>query len=121
MLHNLENTLNQIEEQYKKLSIEEVNINSYIEKLLLVIEKDNFNSAEAYNYCKILKELLKRKRIYGDVSSKYQMVLKISNSSHFRSELSKKEKSISKKQYTARVFSREEAITKYLNQEKEIL
>lgn len=121
VLHEIQDILNQIEEQHKKLSSYGTNIDSYIEKLLLVIENDNFNSAEAYNYCKILKELLAKKRVNDNLQLKYEKLLSILNSKWIRKELSKKEKNISKKQYTARVFNDKKAIAKYLNEDKELL
>jgi hypothetical protein len=121
VIKELENTLCEVEEQYNISSINIDKLDSLIKKLFIVIEKDKFNVAQAYNYCKVLKELLLKKRVYIDLQCKYKSMLKLYNSKWIRTELVKKEKSISNRRYYSRVFHKEDDITKYLNENKEIL
>ncbi len=114
--------LNKLEILFKELEIQYIvyikkgtTIDDLIKKILMVIENDNFNSAEAYNYCKILKELLIKKRKIDDLKSKYQKILSIYTSKQIRINIDRKEKDIKTKRYTSRFFHKKEDISKFLN------
>ncbi|MBU3190750.1 hypothetical protein K9O30_14995 [Clostridium bowmanii] len=115
VLNKLEILFQELEIQYNGYLKKGTTIDDLIKKLLMVIENDNFNSAEAYNYCKILKELLIKKREIDDLKSKYQKILSIYTSKQIRINIIRKEKDIKNKKYTSRFFHKEEDISKYLN------
>lgn len=115
LLQELEELFKELEIQYSIYLKKSDRINDLTNKLLMVVKNDNFNSAEAYNYCKILKELLIKKQEIDDIKSKYQNILSIYSKNKIRTDLERKEKEISTKKYTPRVFQQEEDISNYLN------
>lgn len=115
VLNKLEVLFQELEFQYNDYLKKGTTIDDLIKKLLVVIENDNFNSAEAYNYCKILKELLIKKRKADDLKSKYKKILSIYTSKQIRINIVRKENDIKTKKYTSRFFHKEEDISKYLN------
>ncbi|MGH4121720.1 MAG: hypothetical protein ACREV6_02085 [Clostridium sp.] len=116
VLNKLEILFQELEIQYNDYLKRGTTIDDLIKKLLMVIENDNFNSAEAYNYCKILKELLIKKRKIDDLKFKYEKILSIYTSKIIRTNIDRKMNDIRSKKYTSRFFHNEEEISKYLNE-----
>jgi predicted RND superfamily exporter protein len=115
LLHELEELFQELEIQYKIYLKKSDTINELTNKLLMVIKNDNFNSAEAYNYCKILKELLIKKQEIEGIKSKYQKILSLHQIVKIQTDIERKEKEINNKKYTPRIFKQEDDISSYLN------
>jgi hypothetical protein len=118
ILEEFEGALKKIKKKQEHYTLLITRIDSEIEKLIFLIEHDNFNSATAYNYCKTLKELLIKKNSYVDMSKKYKGVLNVVNTDYMKNELNHKYKLLITRKYTAKVFNRPEKITEYLNVEE---
>jgi hypothetical protein len=114
-LDELKILLNEMEEGYTIYALKTANINSLIENLLLVIEKDRFNGVQGYNYCKALKELLQKKKQYSDLMHKYKKVLRVYNSRWLNTQLQTKEKEFKNRTYKTKVFKDIDDVIELLN------
>lgn len=117
-LDELKILLNEMEEGYTTYALKIANINSLIENLLLVIEKDRFSGVQGYNYCKALKELLQKKKEYSDLMYKYKKVLRVYNSRWLNTQLQKKEIELKNRTYKTKVFKNIEAVTELINKNR---
>jgi len=115
VLDELETLFQELEIQNNNYLNKSATIEDLIKKLLMVIQNDNFNSAEAYNYCKILKELLNKKLEIDDLKCKCKQLLAFYTSKQIKDNMDKKEIQIRNKRYTARIFHKEDDIGKYIN------
>lgn len=90
-------------------------INELIEKLLLIVEYERFNWSQGYNYNKLLKELLIRKRALTTLSLKYKKVLETYNKKWIDKQIINKKKELELREYKARVIKIEEELQVLLN------
>jgi hypothetical protein len=105
-----------VEEEYTSYAMKRANIDNLIDKLLLVIEHDNFNCAQAYNYCRSLKELLIKKKEYTALKSKYKGIIRYYNSRWLNIQLEKEKKKLNSRKYTGKIFSQDEEIIKIIDE-----
>lgn len=114
ILEELQLVERDIKEREEKYSILISEIDSKIENLIFLIEHDNFNYSVAYNYCKILKELLRKKKYYVNIRDKYKEILGVVNTDFIKREVKHKYRLLRGRKYTAKIFNTPEKIIEYL-------
>lgn len=119
-LEELKILLDEMESIYTTYSVKVANANSRIESLLLLIEKDRFNSSQGYNYSKALKELLLKKREYSELKEKYKKVLRVFNSRWIDIQLQRKQEKFKSKRYKTKVFKDIDDVIKLLDKNEQI-
>lgn len=117
-IESLNNIIKNLEVEQEELMGKYCQVAELIEKLLLVIERDNFNSAQGYNYCRNLKELLIKKRNYSQLNSRYKGVLKAYKRQIIELKVNKKKAVLESRNYMARVINDDEDILSIIKQEE---
>lgn len=116
-IEKLNSIMKDLEKEREESIAKYCEIAKVIEKLLLVIELDNFNSSQGYNYCRNLKELLIKRRNYAELNSKYKRLIKSYNIKEMELNVSRKKGVLDSRGYKARVIKDDEDILGMLKEE----
>jgi len=116
-IEKINKVIENIEKSYIENSKRLNDINETINKLLQVIELDTFNCAKGYNYAKMLKEPLVRKRIGRHLNSEYKSILTPYRRSLILRKMNKKKKELEIRRYKPRLIKEGKIITELIEKE----